>query len=362
MDRRTGLRLALVATLLCQGTAAAADCTPRPWPEVFREVAAAVVTVTSISIDPFAAVDRVSAHVGSGFIIDREGRILTNAHVIVQAHTVVVTLGEESAPAQVLGLDPVLDLALLQAPLGPDAHAARLGRSAGLQVGDDVMAIGNPLGLGRTATRGIVSALDRVVPRSSMSWLSPFIQTDAAINPGSSGGPLVDRCGEVVGITTGLLGSAQNVGFAVPIDLATDALPELLAHGRISRPWHGVFGRMVDPMLRLLVGAPPVDGFLVETIEPGSAAAKAGLSGGSLPIRIGGREILLGGDIITKVNGEPLPDLATVRRIVGALRVGDRVRIEYYRNGEVHEVEASLPERPPLASDLRTMLSESPQE
>jgi serine protease Do len=342
--------------------AAAAECAPRPWPEIFREVAAAVVTVTTVSIDPYAAVNRVRGRVGSGFLIDAEGRVLTNAHVVAGADTLIVSLGEESAEAAILGLDPVLDLAVLQVPFRPDLHPVRLGRSAGLQVADEVLAIGNPLGLGQTATRGIVSALDRVVPRSSMSWLAPFIQTDAAINPGSSGGPLVNACGEVVGITTGLLGAAENVGFAVPVDLAVQALPELLAHGRVRRPWHGIFGQMVDPLLRLFAGAPEVDGFLIETIEPGSAAARAGLTGGSLPIRVGSREILLGGDIITRVDGEALTDLATVRRTVGGLRVGQRVRIEYVRGGELHAAEVVLPERPPLPSDLRPLLSDAPLE
>jgi serine protease Do len=359
------IRSALIAALLVPwtfGPSAAEVCEPRSWPEIFREVSDAVVTVTTLSIDPYAAVDRVSANVGSGFVVDLDGRVLTNAHVVIGADQVVVTLGDDSAPAEVVGLDLVLDLAVLQVPRHPDLRPARLGNSGGLVVADEVMAIGNPLGLGRTATRGIVSALDRVVPRSSMSWLSPFIQTDAAINPGSSGGPLVDRCGDVVGITTGLMGAAQNVGFAVPIDLARQALPELLEHGRVRRPWHGVYGQLVDPMLRMLVGAPPIDGFLIETIEPGSGAARAGLRGGSMPVRISGREILLGGDIITAVDGEAVTDLATVRRIVGALRVGDRVQIQYFRDGEIFEAEVLLPERPPLPTDLRSPLSDAPME
>jgi S1-C subfamily serine protease len=355
-------RSALVLLALGLPATAAAECVPRPWPEIFRELAEAVVTVTTVSIDPYAAVNRVRGRVGSGFLLDTEGRVLTNAHVVAGADTVVVTLGEDSAEATILGFDPVLDLAVLQVPPRPDFHPARLGHSAELRVADDVMAIGNPLSLGQTATRGIVSALDRVVPRSSMSWLAPFIQTDAAINPGSSGGPLVNACGEVVGITTGLLGAAENVGFAVPIDLAVQAMPELLEHGRVRRPWHGIFGQMVDPLLRMLADAPEIDGFLIESIEPGSAAARAGLVGGSMPIRVGSREVLLGGDIITSVDGEPLTDLATVRQIVGGLRVGQKVRIEYVRDGELRTAEVVLPERPPMPSDLRPLLSDAPVE
>lgn len=354
---RAAPMLALFGALSLAATPAAArrgEPCERSWPEIVRTVAPAVVAVTTVAVDPFAPRERVSFGHGSGVVIDASGEVLTNAHLVAEARIVLVTVdGERTLAAETVGLDPVLDLALLRlGEVGPGLVAAPLGSSAPLEVGDEVLAVGNPFGLGRTATRGIVSALDRVVPVTTTSWLSPFVQTDAAVNPGNSGGPLVDACGAVVGITTGMLSEAENIGFAVPADAAQTALGELRRHGRVVRPWHGLFGQALDARLLALAGGPAVAGFLVETVEPGSPAAAIGLEGGLLPLRIGEREILLGGEVVLEVDGVPVTETATARRIVAGLRVGQTVRFRYWQRGEIEEAEVTLPERPLLAEDL----------
>ena len=201
-------------------------------------------------------------------------------------------------------------------------------------------------------SKGIISGTDRIVRRSTMSWLAPLLQTDAAINAGNSGGPLVNLCGEVIGINSLRVEQGAGVGFSVPVNLAKQAVPELIADGRIKRPWHGINGKIVEEPLQTLLRVPLVRGFLVETVEPGSAAAQIGLRGGKFPIRIGAGEFLLGGDIITRVNGERVADWPTAIRIVKSLKVGDKVAIEYFREGAIHSAEVVLPERPILPNDL----------
>ena len=213
------------------------------------------------------------------------------------------------------------------------------------------MAVGYPLGIGKTATSGIISAMERVVPLSTFSWMIPFIQTDAAISPGNSGGPLVNRCGEIIGINTLYAERGQNINFAIPIDLLQEFVPQLIKEGRVIRAWHGINGRIVPPQLIFTFGIMP--GFLVETLEPGSPAEKINLRGGTLPVVIGVQEYLLGGDVITKVNGEQLTDMETVARIARSLKVGDKIKLEYWRNGKPHTAEVILPERPILPDDVR---------
>jgi putative serine protease PepD len=229
---------------------------------------------------------------------------------------------------------------------------ARLGNSDDLQVGEEVLAIGNSMGLEKTLSRGIISGLNRNMPIRPMNWLVPYIQTDAALSTGNSGGPLLNRCGEVIGINSSVLGDAENIGFAVPINIARDVIPELLEHGRVIRPWHGINGRMLDFTLVMLLNFPLMPGFLIETIEPGSAADQAGLVAGSLPLQIGQQEFLLGGDVITKINGEQLTSLAVLMRIANAFEVGDTVEVEYFRDGELATIEVTLPERPRMPGDM----------
>jgi len=327
----------------------------KPLPELFKEASPSVVFVSAVGIDPFKVTDRVVTSIGSGFIVDADGLILTNSHVVFRRGAITVTLDDGStAPAKLLGADPLLDIAVIRIPVpaGGRLPVSKLADSDALQVGEEVVAIGNPLGLDQTLTRGIVSGLNRTLPDTPMSRMLPFIQTDAAINPGNSGGPLLNRCGEVVGINTAVLPEAQNLGFAVPINIAKGILPQLVEKGRVIRPWVGISGKFVDKELQSLLKLPLVEGFLVETIEPGSPAEKAELRGGRLPIKISGEEFLLGGDIITHLNGQKLDDTDKTAAVIKSLKVGEKVRLGVFREGETFEAEFTLPERPILPGDL----------
>ena len=201
-------------------------------------------------------------------------------------------------------------------------------------------------------TRGIVSAINRILPETPFSLLEPLIQTDTPINPGNSGGPLLNRCGDVIGITTAIMPEAQNIGFVIPINLAKAVLASLVSQGRVIRPWTGFHGQLVGGSLRDILRIPLVDGLLVEAVEPGSPAERVGLRGGELELVIGGRSLLVGGDIITTVNGTPLNSPDSFVTIMRALKVGATISLTVFRDGEYHTVEYSLPERPLLPGDV----------
>lgn len=338
--------------VLTLSTASTSSC-DKPFSEVFREVSPSVVRIFSVAIDSFSVMERVQLGIGTGFVIDDDGHIVTNAHLVYGASEVMISNSKENMrQAKIVGVDPISDLAVikLKAP-EVQLQKARLGDSGKLAIGEEVLAVGYPLGIGKTATSGIISAMERVVPLSTFSWMIPFIQTDAAISPGNSGGPLVNRCGEIIGINTLYAERGQNINFAIPIDLLQEFVPQLIKEGRVIRAWHGINGRIVPPQLIFTFGIMP--GFLVETIEPGSPAEKINLRGGTLPVVIGVQEYLLGGDVITKVNGEQLTDMETVARIARSLKVGDKIKLEYWRNGKLHTAEVILPERPILPDDVR---------
>jgi S1-C subfamily serine protease len=321
--------------------------------ELFREVSPSVVFLSGVSIDPYRVQERVKWGIGSGVVIDAQGHVLTNAHVVQRLKEVFVALDEDTVlSAEVLGADPIVDLAVVKLVLAPaNFVAARLGDSDRLQVGEDVIAIGNAMGLRKTVSEGIVSGLNRSLPVSPMYWLTPYIQTDAALSPGNSGGPLLNRCGEVIGINSAVLQEGENIGFAIPINIAKRVLPDLMEKGRVIRPWHGINGQWIDFAMAMLIRYPLTAGFLIETVEPGSPAEKMGLRGGTLPLKIGQKEILLGGDIITEVNGERLNSMDTLLQIADSLKVGDQVEVQYFRDGELHSLKVVLPERPLLPGD-----------
>lgn len=351
------LAAACCCSLLLAAPAAAQPACDKNFEQVYADVGPDVARIFAVSIDPFSLKDRVRAAIGAGIVMDGEGHVITNAHVVYGASTILVWLSEKDVrPGELLGADPISDVAVVAVPGGTgNLPQARFGDSDRLEIGEDVLAIGHPFGLTASATRGIVSGLSRLVPITPMSWLTRFIQTDAAVNPGNSGGPLVNRCSEVVGINT-LRSSGEGVNLAIPINLARGLAEQIITEGRVIRPWHGIYGRVIDPELRFLLGGgfgmTQMSGLLIETVEPGSPAEEIGLKGGDFPIAIGGDEYLVGGDILTKVNGEELTDLETVVRIVLSLNVGDTVSLEYYRDGEFHTAEVTLPERPTLPGDI----------
>jgi serine protease Do len=345
------------------GQAAARGASPPPGqagcsetlPALFARVSPAVVAITAISINAYDVDRRLDRVMGSGVVIDKSGLILTNAHVVFGRQILTVTLDNGvTLPAKFIGADPEFDIALVRIPPPSKGElpVAEMGDSAGLDVGEEVYAIGSPLGLDQTLTRGIVSALNRRLPGAVWSLTEPLIQTDAAINPGNSGGPLVDPCGRVVGVNTAMLTEAQNIGFAVPIDLVRDVIPSLVEKGRLVRPWLGVQGQFVAPELKDLLRIALVDGFLVEAVEPGSPAELKGLQGGLFELTVQGQPVLLGGDIITEVNGSAIDDPASLAKTLGDLQVGSTLKVTFVRDGKKATAEITLVEKPVMSSGV----------
>ncbi|MDH3913024.1 MAG: trypsin-like peptidase domain-containing protein [Rhodospirillales bacterium] len=333
-------------------TQAASTC-DKSYREAFEQIAPSVVRIFSVAIDPFSLTERVRLSVGSGLVIDDAGNVVTNAHIVYEAREIMISIDDDDMrKAELVGIDPITDLAIVRLKdRSIRLTQAALGNSDEVQTGEQVLAVGYPFGLGKTATQGIISGIKRLVPFTPMSWLTPLIQTDAAVSPGNSGGPLSNLCGEVLGINTLAGEKGQNINFAVPVNLVRELAPQLLEHGRVVRAWHGIHGRLVPPVLMFTLGIAP--GFMIETVEPGSPAEKIGLRGGSFPVVIGVEEYLLGGDVISRVNGEPLENMDTVVRIAKSLKVGDTLSIEYSREGAPMTAEVTLPERPSLPGDVR---------
>ena len=340
----------LVLTLLLAPAVAGAQPCTEPLPQLFERVSPAVVSIQAMKINKAKPQRRFETIVGSGVIIDKDGQVLTNAHVVDGAASLTVTLDSgNKTPARILGMDPVLDVALLRVDSGAALPAARLGDSAAVKVGDEVVAIGNPIGLDQTMTRGIVSGLNRLLPGVSDE---PMIQTDAPINPGNSGGPLVDRCGHVVGINTLISEDAQSIGFAIPINAARSLLRDLRESGRVVRPWLGMQGRPIEASLGAVVRMPVTPGYLVEIVYDGSPAERAGVRGGTLAVVVQGEEYLLGGDIVTAIQGTPVRTHQDYVNKVKTLKPGQRVKVTLSRDGHSREVTLTVAERPRLPSDL----------
>jgi serine protease Do len=324
-------------------------------PEIYARVSPAVVSISATSINPYRLSERVSHVAGSGVLVDASGLVLTNSHVTFGRQSITVTLDDGTRlPATLVGADPIFDLAVLRIakPAGGPLRTVRLGDSDRIRVGDEVVAIGNPLGLDQTLTRGIVSGMNRILPETPFSVLEPLIQTDAPINPGNSGGPLVNRCGEVIGINTAVIADAQNIGFAVPSNLAKVTLTSLVSQGRVIRPWVGFHGQLVGQDLKALVKTPLIDGLLVEVIEPGSPAEAAGVQGGRVELELDGRAYLLGGDIVASINGRAVETPDALTEAMRALRVGGELKLRLFREGQYRDVRYVLPERPLLPGDV----------
>jgi S1-C subfamily serine protease len=283
---------------------------------------------------------------GSGFVIDKDGHILTNYHVIENARQVEVTMhNRKKYKASVVGTDPSHDLAVIQIKAS-DLVPAVLGDSRNLQVGQKVYAIGNPFGLSGTMTRGIVSSI-RPVREPNGAMIDEAIQTDAAINPGNSGGPLMNWHGEVIGINTMILSSVgQNagIGFAIPINTAKAVLNDLMTLGRVRRPALGVRTIPISPELADEIGLPVDYGLLIVQVTPGGSADLAGLHAGTEQAYLGNTLIMLGGDLIVAIDGQKVQDEDDLAQLMNAHRAGDTVKVTIYRNKKKMDVSVALAE------------------
>jgi S1-C subfamily serine protease len=295
---------------------------------------------------------------GSGIVYDTEGHIITNYHVIEDADELFVTLPDETTvPAVVVGADASNDLAVLQVDVSPDLlHPIPLGESGDLSVGQFVVAIGNPFGFERTLTVGVVSALGRVIESPDDRFIGEIIQTDAAINPGNSGGPLLDLSGRIIGVNTAIVSPSQasaGIGFAVPVDTVRRVVPELIARGYYPHPWFGVrYLWNLTPERASILREAGMDvedsgGVLIVEVVAGSPADEAGLRGGQRQVRIGRMLLLVGGDILTAVDGEPIADDRDLLRYLDTqTRIGQTIQVTVWRDGQQLTVPVVLTEEP----------------
>jgi len=296
--------------------------------------------------------EQQSVATGSGFVIKNDGSILTNAHVIDGAVKVTVQFQDKkTVTAKVIGKDVSSDLALLKVdPDGITIRPLALGSSKGVQVGDPVIAIGNPFGLDRTLTTGVVSALQRQIPAQNNFTIDNVIQTDAAINPGNSGGPLIDATGKVIGVnsqieTGGSGGGNVGIGFAVPIDTAKEILPQLQESGRVDRAYLGIVSLTIDGSLDAL-NLPVKQGALVQSVTRSSPADRAGLRAGDLTVQTPSGDIQIGGDIIEAIDGEAVKSSEDVAASIRDNKPGDTVKVHIRRGAEKKTLSVKLGSRP----------------
>jgi S1-C subfamily serine protease len=292
---------------------------------------------------------------GSGFLIDNDGHILTNAHVVEGAKSVTVQLGHgEEQSAQVVGADPSSDIALLKVDNTEGADPLPLGDSSKVQVGDPVVAIGNPFALDRTVTSGIVSALQRQIQAPNGFSINDVIQTDAAINPGNSGGPLIDGAGQVIGINSQIesqSGGNEGVGFAVPIKTAADVVSQLENGGSVHRAYLGISGGDITPDIAHALNLPVTQGVLIERVLSGGPADDAGIKGATGQATIAGQTFPVGGDIITKVDGQPITGMDDVISAVNGHAPGDDLTLTVWSAGQQKDVTVKLGDRPAHVQD-----------
>jgi S1-C subfamily serine protease len=341
----------IVRTTAASATPAALSTgDPAPVPETAE---AGTLSVQEVVRRTSSAITLVSARTeqgeafGSGFLVDRAGRILTNEHVVGEATTVTVTFADRSrVQARVLGVDPSTDLAVLQAERVPaSARPVPLGQSEGIVVGDGVVALGNPFGLERTATTGIVSALKREIEAPNGFPIQNVIQTDAAINKGNSGGPLLDRKGRVIGINSQIAsegGGSDGIGFTVPIDTVRPVADAIIATGEPRHAWIGITGRDIDPELAEKLGMPGKSGVVIESTDSRGPARAGGVRSANSQ----GDEVPRGGDIIVAIDGRTVSDMADVSQRIASRPVGARITVTVLRDGDRVDVPLTLADRP----------------
>ena len=291
---------------------------------------------------------------GSGIVLDTAGYILTNEHVIQGQKGVRVSFSNsDNVRARVIGSDASTDLAVLKVDLPASAlHPLPLGDSSSVEVGDSVVAIGNPFGLDRTLTAGVISAIHRQISAPNKFAINNALQTDAAINHGNSGGPLIDRSGAVIGINAQLPSNSEvngnvGVGFAIPIDIAKTVIPELKAHGHVAHPWLGLEGDTIDAALASANRVPSDHGVMIEAIVPGSPIAKAGLVAGSSSVIVNGMGYCLGGDVITAIDGVKVDSVLALRAVISDHAPGETLILHVvHQNGKSKDYPVKLGTQP----------------
>jgi S1-C subfamily serine protease len=290
--------------------------------------------------------------VGSGFVFDKRGHIITNAHVIDDSTKTVVTfLDGRSYNAEIIGIDEYTDIGVIK--VNADLKLLQplsLGDSSNLKVGEPITAIGNPFGLSGSMTSGIISQMGRLLPSGSGYSIPDVIQTDAAINPGNSGGPLLNMRGDIVGINTAIqstTGEFTGVGFAIPSQTVAKIVPTLISEGEYNHPWIGISGRDIDPDMAKVLGVKDAVGFLIITVVEDSPASDAGLIGSDKTIKIENREYSVGGDIILAVDGIDVRKIDDILIHLQRVKtVGDDMDLEILRDGRTTNVTIILQERP----------------
>ena len=317
---------------------------------LYQRVGPSVVHITTrVITQSFFFGPSASEGTGSGFIWDDNGHIVTNFHVIENANSIEVKLSDdEVVPAQVVGIDPPNDLAVIKVDVPPDSlQPLEVGESENLQVGQRAIAIGNPFGLDRTLTTGVVSALGRPLQTDQDNYIFNVIQTDAAINPGNSGGPLLDSRGRVIGVNTAVRQDAQGIGFAVPIDTVKQVVPILIEAGTYPHPWLGLLGYSITPEWAEALDLPVEQGVLVAQLYREGPAVAAGLQGAQQQVIVGNRRILAGGDIITAIDGTAVVDWNSLTEYLALkTQVGDTVTLTLLRNGRELQLDLTLTAQP----------------
>ena len=315
---------------------------------VYKQMAKSTVLVASAYASTHHIAQASGKGLGSGVLLDEQGSIVTNAHVVEGAANITVTLHDGTRlPSSLIGSDPQTDVALLHVTLPKGHHVpAQLGDSDKLEIGQKVVAIGHPYGLSYAFSTGIVSGFGQIFENKQDVLHERVIQTTTPINPGNSGGPLVDSEDRVVGINSAVFMGAQNIGFAIPINTVKSIVSQLRTDGRVIRPWLGIKGKFVTDEVRNLIALPLVSGLLIIDVEDGSPAATMGLRAGQLDVTIEGEPWVLGGDILVAVNGQDVKTSEQYAKVIQQLKANQSIELRVVRDGEYQTRTVTLAERP----------------
>lgn len=319
--------------------------------EIYKKRSPGVVNITTTVVSYDFFFNPIPEQgTGSGSIIDKEGHILTNYHVVEGARFLEVTLFDGSRwEAKVVGVDPDNDLAVIKIDAPPERLTViPMGDSDRLEVGQRVLAIGNPFGLQGTLTTGVISSLGRTMRAVNGRLIRGIIQTDAPINPGNSGGPLLNTEGKMIGINTAIFtptGGSVGIGFAIPVNTAKRIISQLIEKGYVSRPWLGIIGQEIDPDLAKILNL-KAPGILIAVVLPGSPAEKAGLRGGNRRIQVGNFVLTTGGDLIIAIDGKRMEKMDELREAIEAKGIGNTLTLTVVRGGTIMDIKVRLEEEP----------------